>query len=295
MKRFFDVMMVCIFYVGYAQCQQHATDLIIFSYDRPLQLYALLESVHQYIKGVSKITVIYRISSHEFEGGYEQVKSHFENVDYLKQTAQAPADFKELILRAVSDSLNPYILFAVDDNVVTEPVDLNECIKYIEMYQAYAFYFRLGLNLDYCYAMDRMQEIPHLMQVESGVYGWCFMHAQYDWAYPHTVDFTLYRKADIYSFLHEANYYSPNSLEALWASNVHHIMHRYGLCYAHSKIINMPLNRVQHECFNRHMDFMSTLELLEIFNQGYKIDLQPLYSIDNKSAHMHYEPTFIVR
>ena len=37
-------------------------DLVIFSYNRPLQLYALLESITNYVTGLDKIMVIYRSS-----------------------------------------------------------------------------------------------------------------------------------------------------------------------------------------------------------------------------------------
>lgn len=38
------------------------TDLIIFSYDRPMQLYALLESINHYVSHLGHITLIYRRS-----------------------------------------------------------------------------------------------------------------------------------------------------------------------------------------------------------------------------------------
>lgn len=43
------------------------------------------------------------------------------------------------------------------------------------------------------------------------------------------------------------------------------------------------------------MDAYSPLELLELFERGYKIAIHDLYKIENKSAHMAYVPRFIMR
>ena len=49
-------------------------DLLVFSYDRPLQLFAFLESVQKYMEGLSSVSVLYRTSNAEFEKGYQIVK-----------------------------------------------------------------------------------------------------------------------------------------------------------------------------------------------------------------------------
>ena len=42
-------------------------DLVVFSKDRPLQLYAFLESVETYITDLETISVIYRVTSSAYE------------------------------------------------------------------------------------------------------------------------------------------------------------------------------------------------------------------------------------
>lgn len=275
--------------------EQYNTDLVIFSYDRPMQLYALLESVQTYVTGLASVSVIYRTSSGEFAQGYDQVRAHFDNVKYMQQGQDPRADFKELTLAASFDLPHDYILFAVDDDIVTDYINLNKCIECMETYQAYAFYLRLGLHLTECYSMRGAQELPPLIQVENGVYAWRFIDGQYDWGYPNTVDLTLYRKKDVSSFFQAAQYHSPNSLEGSWANEWASVIHWHGLCYECTKMVNLPLNRVQNECQNIHMNFMGVQELLDVFNQGNKIDIAPLHKIENRSAHMNYEPTFIAR
>ena len=58
------------------------TDLIVYSYDRPMQLYALLESIEKYITGLSDIFVILRTSSSDFEHAYGIVEKTFSKVIY---------------------------------------------------------------------------------------------------------------------------------------------------------------------------------------------------------------------
>ena len=124
---------------------------------------------------------------------------------------------------------------------------------------------------------------------------WKFHTGTGCWGYPNTVDMTIYRKDDIAHDLCSLPYISPNTLEGHWASRARRVMGRYGLCYPVSKIVNLPLNRVQNQCENRHMNFMTPQELLNLFMNGKKIDISTLWHIDNKSAHTEYEPTFILR
>lgn len=270
-------------------------DLIIFSFDRPLQLYALLESVGKYMTGLGTIQVIYRASSDNFERGYEQVKADFSSVSFTRQGTNPRADFKPLTVHALTQAPSPYVLFAVDDIIVIDHIDCRDCIHALEKYNAYGFYLRMGKNLTECYAMNRAQSLPQFQEHEAGLLQWCFGQSELDWNYPHTVDMTLYRKKDIDTAFKSMQYWAPNPLEGTWAGRAGHIMHRAGLCYEHSKIVNVPLNSVQLDFTNRNMEFMTSAQLLEVFNQGQKIDIGPLFQVNNKGAHMAYVPTFIER
>jgi hypothetical protein len=203
-------------------------------------------------------------------------------------------DFKPLTLQAVFQSPSDYIIFAVDDIVVTDFIRFADDIALLEQCNAYGFYYRLGSNLSYCYTMNEPQAVPPLTQVTNHVYSWVFRQGQHDWGYPNTVDMTLYRKQDIRSFFESGRYNTPNTLESRWATQAYTVMNRIGLCYDHSKIVNLPLNRVQNDFPNRAME-ISPKDLQGLFAQGLKMDIRPLFQIRNKSAHMEYEPTFIVR
>lgn len=268
-------------------------DFIIFSYDRPLQLYALLESSTTLMKGLNDIFVIYRSSNTDFERGYEIVKKEFPRVQYLQQGADPAGDFKQLTLRAFQANGTEYVVFGVDDIVVKGEIDFDDVIEKMNRYNAYGFYLRLGRSLNYCYPLSCAQPLPPMRQVADG-YVWQFAQATADWGYPHTVDMTVYRKKDISRDLLYMHYINPNTFEGSWAGRSGSVMHRLGMCYEATKMVNLPLNRVNHSG-NRHMNFISAQELLDIFFAGKKMNIVPLLGIQNKSAHTEYEPTFIDR
>lgn len=258
------------------------TNLIVYSYDRPMQLYAFLESVDHYVSGLDSIYVIYRTSNSEYQKAYETVQASFKKVTFLAQSAPYN-DLKEITCKCLLESPQPYLLFGVDDIIIKDFIDLHECAAALEKNNGYGFFLRLGKNLDYCYAMGQVQPLPPLKNVGSSIYIWQFNQGIYDWNYPHNLDCTMYRLSDLIEIIFFADFSSPNSLESQLMRSVDYT--KTGLCYESSKIVNFPLNMVQNECPNNCQNSYSTQDLLELFNKGLKIDLKPIDKIANKSAH----------
>ncbi len=276
-----------------------AADFVVFSFDRPLQLYALLESTECFVTGLESIQVIYRSSDNRFQQGYEIVKEQFPYVHYHKQSEHPRDDFKPLTLKAFEECKTAYILFGVDDMVVKDYVDIADAIAAMQEHKAYGCYLRLSPLINYLYTWKRSQSVPNLKKVKEG-HIWQFSQASpiADWGYAHTVDMTIYRKKDIAHDLKSINYYSPNSLEAQWGSRTDNVRKRYGFCYETSKVVNLPLNLVQgsHKG-NRHMtnQELTPKELLKQFLDGNKMDIWPLFQTQNRSCHMEYNATFTER
>ncbi len=289
------ILGVTVFYTRTGLPESYASDLLIYSYNRPAQLYALLESVQKYMSGLGEISVLYRADGAEFEKGYSAIKTAFKNVHYYKQGDKPQSDFKPLTIEIFKQSPSAYILFAVDDIIVKDYVDVQKCCKALSEHKSYGFYLRCGKNLTENYPLQRKQPIPPLQQEKEDIFSWQFAHGKDDWAYPHTVDMTIYKKDDIEHDIVGMAYYSPNSFEDMWNRRSWRCNDLKGLCFERSKIVNLPLNRVQHEYQNRVMAEYSSHDLLTIFLKGLKIDIEPLYLIDNKAAHMEYSPLFIAR
>jgi hypothetical protein len=281
--------------VTQAEKKVGGADLIIFSYDRPLQLYALLESVQTYMSHVASIRVIYRTSDDRYTAAYDEIKNTFCTVMMYEQ--KTVEEFKPLVLQALKEGKAAYVLFAVDDMIVKDYVDLAACVQYLEMTRCYGFYLRLGMHLSFCYTMNQQQLVPPCKAIDTGVFLWTFDDGTCDWNYPNTVDMTVYRKKEVVATLSVLSFYNPNSLEQQWMAFylTHKPVRAQGLFFAQSKVVNIPLNKVQEEWDNRCMEGYSPEDLLQLFQTGIKIDIRALYQISNNGAHMEYTPTYVPR
>lgn len=268
---------------------QTSINLVVFSCDRPLQLQAFLHSWYHNVSGCQKIAIVYRCTSDIFEMGYNKVKSQFPQIIYLQQNTYE--DFKPLTQKAIDFDHEKYVMFAVDDIIVTRPINCNEIIANLETYHAQGFYLRLGKNITQCYTESRKTGKPPLAKICSKIYRWKFHLGTGDWNYPYTLDMTVYSK-NIIKRLFEFDFDSPNTMESAWAEAAP--TKYFGLCYKYSCIVNCPLNIVQTDYpGNRHNNFYTPENLLKLFLGGYELNINPLQNIKNKSPHIEYQPTFI--
>ena len=267
-------------------------DCVVFSFDRPLQLYALLESIQRHVKGLRQTTVLYCSSAEEFNAAYDDVVGAFPEVHFVKQGKDPKGDFKPLLLKVLHESPAQYVMFAVDDMIVKDEIDVGHALAALEVTGAEGFFFRLGKHVTYSYANDLDQGVPQGINFDGGITAWQYSHGKGDWKYPHSVDMTLYKKSEFLPLFEKMKYVHPGKLEEKWAGKPQY--NRVGLCYETSKVLNIPLNLVL-ESTNRFQKSCSVEELLKTFEKGMKMDISPLYQITNRSAHIEYEPTFIVR
>jgi len=295
-KKIFNITLALlpIFFISFSIGNNKTADLLIYSYNRPLQLYALLESLELLVTGIDTIHIIYKTTSERFDNAYDKVHQNFRTVQFIKQNNDIN-DFKVLTLRSLSSFKSDYVLFAVDDDIITDHIDISECIDTLEKTQAYAFFFRLGKNINSSYPFNNAYSpAPPLAHIGNNIFKFQFNAGTYDWNYPNNVDLTLYRKSDL-DILYKINYSNPNQLEAAWAGKRTNIKNPSGLCFVHSKMINIPINKVQNVFNNRFMNAASIQYLLERFDQGFKIDISKVFKFNNNAAHTEYMPEFIAR
>ncbi len=264
---------------------------IVFSYDRPLQLYAFLESLYQHGRHLHQTVVIYRTSHQEYADGYKIVSDAFPQVRFIQQTS-GPSDFKPLLIQEICNSESEYIAFAVDDIIVTDEIDFKQCVDALERTAGHGFFLRLGRNIDDCLSSNQFGAIPPLIEVGHQIYKWQFKDGVGDWAYPNTLDMTIYKTKKIEGHLKEALFSNPNTLEDQFGEIN---LELYGLCFESSKVVNIPLNIVSHTSATAHLN-ISAMQLLEQFNAGFKIDIIPFFKCKNRSSHFfNLAPTFIPR
>ncbi len=278
-----------------APFEQGVSDLVVFSYNRPMQLFAFLESAKKNVTGFRKIGVIYRADP-DFWSGYEEIKYVFPEVQFFRQSNETPKeDFKPLVLETTYGKFGQgadYIAFAVDDIIITDQIDVLHGALKLKETGAYGLFYRLGRHVDYCYMLDQYQGVPNLLEVGGGCLAWQFETAKGDWNYANSVDLVLYAKNDIRKELESIKYTFPNDFEGEWSKFAD--ASKFGLCYERAKMVNIPMNIVS-TFRNRAAHTFSADDLNDLFEEGLKIDIAPFYHILNPSAHADIQPQFIPR
>jgi len=199
------------------------TDEICFSFDRAPQLYAHLESVETFVTELDTIYVLYRSSDARNEVAYRDVMQRFSRVVWMCQGTEPKKDFKPLLMKMLNESKASYIVFAVDDIIVQDAVDLNVCTQALEKTNAYAFYLRLGKNINHCYMRNnQITPVPSLKQVDKDVFMWKFSDGLGDWNYPNSVDLTVFRKSTVMRDVSRLSFVAPNSFEGCWSGIADH-------------------------------------------------------------------------
>ncbi len=293
-------------------------DLVIYSMNRPMQVYALLESIKSNIQGAGQIYVLFRASDETFAFGYQEVRKYFPEVFFVQQDhALDGNDFKELHFKCAFESPHDYVSFIVDDCIVKEPVNLCECTKALETIQnSFGFFLRLGRDIAECY-QSKTKTPPPCVYSEDKFYVWQFKTAMKDvpgwgaltlgdWNFATSNDFSIYRKRDIRPFFEHCDYKNTSYESAWWYDfrSKQENMEKLGICFKTSKIVNVCVNIANDTMANwgqfsihwqKKLQEYSVNSLLKKFMDGYKIDIQDISRVKHAAPHVEYEYKFIER
>ncbi len=256
-------------------------DIVIFSLDRCMQLYACLESIEQNVTGVHKVFVIYRSTSEKFQRSYEELKKRFFDVVFIQQPENPYENFKPIILENIMRlSQARYVMFGVDSSLAKEKIDLSSCIEMMEKTHAYGFFFRLGY-------VDHYWDAPPCVALGKNMFAWQISKGQKEWSSSHDLHLTLYAKDAIYRDFVDMAYKDANQLRRAWTMRESENPHLIGLCFDKAKTL--------HLSGYRNKAFLSPDEFEELFEKGLKIDTRPIMQIKSHTAHIDCEMQFIKR
>lgn len=258
--------------------------VIVFSKNRPLQLYACLESLFKYTKiSADNVWVVFK-ADHDYVIPYYEVLG--ECIRYFGNISMLPEyDFRAQVMQLLEESKHDKIMFLTDDDVFKEPADLNLACKFLDQNPpCFAFSLRLGKHLTRCYSTQSPQAVPSGFTKEP-FFVWTWKGTEWDWNYPLSVDGHIFRKNDIVTAAKGAGAWkSPNTFEGNMSHLHPQIPHPQMACYTTTKVFNIPHNRVQDEVQNVHGGG-SENDLLKAWNDGKKIDIASFQGIKNISAH----------
>lgn len=269
-------------------------DCVVFSYHRPIQLYATLESFNVHLKHKPSITVLYKSTTPFYDQGYEIVKKHFPKINFIKEGKN---NFRALLLKHLNSNTNPFLIFCTDDIILTEQINLAKDRKLLKS-SIYGVFYRLGKNICWEGVQKKMPplRLPNLKPHQKTTLIWAFNKQKSHWNYPFNVDFTLYRKASILPTLNKLSFYHPTTLESNYQQQTREIKrNQFGICYPHSKMINIAANRVTHNGTCAFLGEQSAKQLNNTFLKGQKINIQKYYRYKNDRTHLFLVYDFIAR
>ncbi|HSX11966.1 MAG TPA: glycosyltransferase family A protein [Rhabdochlamydiaceae bacterium] len=256
---------------------QKKVECVIFSSGNPLQLYALLESLTQYDEDAGKVSVLCPRSK-QLQSNYEEIEKEFSKIHFIYTN-----EFKTVFLKLLEDTTldnSAYVLLAQDNLILKEAVHLSEAADLLEKTRAFGLYFSLGSHIQLAEDMKTYQELPPLLplrtfSLKEPLMGWQLAAGSGDWKKAHPFDLVLYSKKQLKELVASAHFNSPASLEAVLEKK--RASDALGLFYAQSKCVKTSLST----------------EMLNLFEQGLKIDVNAFYQVQNRSKQSELKPVLI--
>src|SRR3990167_4271248 len=282
-------------------------DFVFYSYDRPLQLYACLESTEKYLTERGEAYCIVRTSQKKYEQQYKKVEESFKWCKFLKEGSGPRDSFEFLTMLTICGSPNRFFFFGVDDNIFTDFIDTKIITSKLDETNSFGFFLRLGKNITKCYSEKINTPVPINKELSGNVFSWEFKNGKGDWNFPINTDVTIYKKENVIRGLVKTlSYCTFNHWEGLWANEWANLSNKSlwinvnpeGLFFEKSKVINLNLNNVKDEknekqytnYWRERLSHLSADFLYNKFEDGFKIDINRFFQFNNDAPHVEVEP-----
>lgn len=265
-------------------------DIVIFSFNRAMQLNTLIDSVYKFFQYSFKITVLYNCTI-QHSTGYEILKRRYSQVDFVKEEKETrgytvkeltklfnfkrflkykylrnpKSDFRRKLISILSNSASPYVMFLTDDSVFTRPVKLNEMLlrRISDQPDNLQYSLRLGENINSLKSYAK----------ESDFMVWAFYDDNNlrDWRYNFSVDAHIYDRQYILSLAKDIIFNNPNSYESFTKIRIcQKKQQQCGVANLNPCIISLPINMVQTVQDNESLS-VSTEQLENYLIEGYTL------------------------
>lgn len=220
--------------------------LKVFSKNRPAQLDLLLRSLTVNAPDLfSRIEVLWHCNPGAMEEGYERcIGLHYRN---KKITFTAQTIFRMEVEMLMDETKEEFVAFGMDDCVFHRPLPTEATAIDFDG-SLMCFSLRLGLNTLACYPLQTSQGfgVP-AVEVRDGIVTWDWAKASHDLAYPGSMDFHVFAKADIWPALAEYDWSdSPNQIEEALVAHCRELAEERPrmASFAESCVVGVPANRV---------------------------------------------------
>lgn len=278
---------------------EQVLDIVIFSFNRAMQLNTLIASVYEYFQYPFKITVLYNCTASHSKG-YEILKNRYPQINFVKEEKESKgyviselsklfnlkrylkyeyirspkSDFRRKLISILSESNSQFVMFLTDDSVFISPVKLNKMLlqRIAEQPENMQYSLRLGENIN----------SPKNYAKESDFMVWSFYDDENlrDWRYNFSVDAHIYDREYVLSLAKDIVFNNPNSYESFTKIRIcQKKQQQCGVANLEPCILSFPINMVQTVQDNESLS-VSTEQLEKYFVEGYSLRYRIPENID---------------
>jgi len=246
---------------------------LIFSKDRPLQLFTLLHTYFENVKNPAPVTVIYDASNQDYANAYLEVAQYFLAKSVSVAFVKEAGSFRETLTRELDKIEVNALFFLVDDIIFIRPLNLS-VVNELDP-QTAVLSLRHSPHLQRSYTSNASVLPPEFSNFPDSpeLLSFKWFEREYEWSDPWSVDGQVLSTAEIRVLTRVSDFKAPNSYEVALKAFNDIAANRIGVCFRESKILNLPINRVQNEISNLSGS-ISCAYLLDQWNLGMMIDTQ---------------------
>lgn len=176
--------------------QQAKADLFLFCSKRDVIEADAIYHIMEQIKGVNTIYVFY-VDSIENNKKIKELQQSFSSVQFISYNPNKAMAFKESILEQLDNSPSDHILLLTDKIIITEPIDMQELIQWLEQTFALAFYLDRG---------EEEKGVPRHVELNDTICAWKFTISKGKWKSMYRVNGALYRKWNLKKKLEDGEF-----------------------------------------------------------------------------------------
>tara|TARA_Y100001933_G_scaffold261727_1_gene317134 strand:- start:522 stop:1463 length:942 start_codon:yes stop_codon:yes gene_type:complete len=251
-------------------------EVIIFSYNRPLQLDSLLDSLIKKFDKNIKVNILYKYDKLKICNSYKKlIENHRnnKNINFTKENLSFKKSIIDLTKKISKNQKNTNILFFVDDQILFREINLKSLIR-LTKYSAIST-LRIGLNTKWSFNLNKKQSLDCYKYKEyEGSLIWSpqFKNDEISYVFSFdgsTIPLDLFKKFSKYLI-----FKGPNSLETSmnYGSIVYKLFKQKISCFKKQSAVNIVLSMVQTETRNRG-EFIDINKLTELFENNWKLKL----------------------
>ncbi|MGO9444874.1 MAG: hypothetical protein ACLPXB_08865 [Thiobacillaceae bacterium] len=246
---------------------------IVFSKDRALQLYALLNTYFEHVRAPAPLFIVYTASTDAHDKAYAEIEAAISQCPVNVTFVREGISFRDSVLQVLDQIGTTNLFFLVDDIVFIKPLDL-EIASELNPLDA-ILSFRHSPHLRRSYTASVKQTPPTLAASRIGpdLLEFKWFEQGNEWSDPWSLDGQVLSTTEVRVLTRLSDFMAPNTYESALKSFNDIAEGRSGLCYSESRIVNLPINRVQSEIPNLS-GTVSPEFLLDQWNKGLMMDTQ---------------------